>query len=293
MDFASAFNFLTEFGCGYVLLGCFSRILNFLGMFLIFGFCLKALRFGWHAKSLICFLCDYRGIPRIRLCLEDRVREASKSKAEKGRGSDPLKSPAQNATSPIKRSSHVSREKWNANSEDGSENEREVINEDEVFDAMALRKLVKMERRKANAAWSDLEKERTAAASSAEEAMAMILRLQNEKSAAEIEANQFRRMAEGRLEYDQEVIEELQWMITQHEIQKSLLEEQLGVYKEELKLFVREEEINELEVDVDSGVVESPEINELEVDVDSGGIVEDDPDDHSVISSPETESQTL
>jgi len=161
------------------------------------------------------------------------------------------------------------------------ENEKEVGNEDEVFDVMTLRKIVKMERLKANAACADLETERTAAASSAEEAMAMILRLQNEKSAAEIQATQFRRMAEQKLDYDQEVIESLQWTITQHEVQKCELEDQVELCREDLRQFMRDEDIEQLEVEVSR---EYAYDNEEE---------DGDRDGNSVVSSSETESQIL
>ncbi|TKY59433.1 Myosin-binding protein 2 [Spatholobus suberectus] len=204
-----------------------------------------------------------------------RRSEASKSKTK------PLKKVSRpSSSSSFRKRPNGTREKGRAGSEDGSEgqgeNEREVGSEDEVFDAMTLRKFVKMVRRKANAACADLEKERTAAASSAEEAMAMILRLQNEKSAAEIQATQFRRMAEQKLDYDQEVIESLQWTITQHESQKSELEDQLGFVREELKEFMRDDEMDQLEVEVSKGYT-----------------YDDDPDGNSVDSSSETESQTL
>ncbi|RYR18715.1 hypothetical protein Ahy_B03g063330 [Arachis hypogaea] len=221
MTFAPAFSFLTELGCGYVLLSCFSRLLNLLGMFLMLTFCIKFLRFAWHAKNHFRFFCDSGGIPRYRIILDyDTLPEPPKSKVAE---IDPAKSPSITGLSPSKRGS-----RGNAYSEEASDTESLIVDEDDVFDVISLRRLVKMERRKANVAWSDLEKERTAAASSAEEAMAMILRLQNEKSSAEIESNQFRRMADERQGYEQELIEELQWTINQHEIQKNILEDQMG-----------------------------------------------------------------
>ncbi|KAF3669591.1 putative glutamine amidotransferaseC-like [Capsicum annuum] len=69
------------------------------------------------------------------------------------------------------------------------EYEDECNDEDKVFDVLSLRKMVKMERHRANSACSELEKERMAAATAAEETMGMILRLQNDKSLVEMEAN--------------------------------------------------------------------------------------------------------
>ncbi|OIV93140.1 hypothetical protein TanjilG_20802 [Lupinus angustifolius] len=271
MGFDFLFNFLTEFGCGYVLLGCFSIILKCIGMFLMFLFCFKVLRFVWYFKSLFRFQNDFGGIPRIRLCLGNAVWKVYGSKVEplENAGDDDslkLNSPTKNVSDA---SSNNAREKGNVNSEEGSEvkddtheSEREVVNEDEVFDVMVLRKLVKTERQKADAAIAELEKERTATASSAEEAMAMILRLQREKSTAEIQASQFQRMAEHKLDYDQDVIESLEWMITQHESQRSYLEEQIGIYRKELKQHLSDDELKQLEFDInrDGSGVPSSEI---------------------------------
>jgi hypothetical protein len=127
------------------------------------------------------------------------------------------------------------------------EKEKEVDPEDEVFDVMTLRRMVKMERHKYFSACAEIEKERVAASSAAEEAMAMILRLQSDKSSTEIQANQFRRMVEERQEYDQEVIESLRWDVLQLENQKSFLEHDLGVYKEKLRQFMRDDEIELIE----------------------------------------------
>ncbi|XP_004504868.1 uncharacterized protein [Cicer arietinum] len=248
----SFFNFLTEFGCGFVLLACLSRLLNFLGMVLMLGFCFKILHFGWRFKGTLRFLCDFGGVPRIRFCLENLVWEVSKPKIKSlGNGSDP------NTNSSTKKSSNAAGEKVSASSEDGLEgkddSEIESRDEDDLFDVKTLRKLVKIQRKKANAAFAELDKERTASSSSAEEAMAMILRLQSEKSSVEIQANQFRRMAEQKLEYDDEVIESLQWAITRHESHSSVLEEQLRIYREELKQYLGEDEIKQLEGDVSRG----------------------------------------
>jgi len=238
------------------------------------GFCFKILHFGWHFKGALRFLCDFGRMPRIRLCLENFVLEVSKKKIPSlENGSDP------NTNSSTQKRSNVAGERLNGRLDDRSErkddSETQVQDVDEVFDVKTLRNLIKIERRKANAAFAELDKERIAASSSAEEAMAMILRLQSEKSSAEIQANQFRRVAEQKLEYDDEVIESLEWTITRHESHRSVLEEQLRVYREELKQYLGEDEINQIEADVSRG----RSFENEEVD--------------SVVSSPETESQTL
>ena len=132
--------------------------------------------------------------------------------------------------------------------EDGNEeDEEECYDEDEEFDVMALRKMVKIERQRANAADAELEKERMAAASAAEEAMAMILRLQSVKSSTDMQANQYRRMAEQKQQYDQEVIRSLQWIVMKHESNRSLLEDQLRLCRQKLKLYMKGDEVDERE----------------------------------------------
>ncbi|CAL5358253.1 unnamed protein product [Camellia sinensis] len=114
--------------------------------------------------------------------------------------------------------------------------EQECHEEDEEVDVMALRKLMRIERQKANAAYLELEKERLAAATAAEEAMAMILKLQNDKSLIEMEANQYQRLTEEKQLHDQEVIHSLRWIVMKHESERGLLEDQLRFFRQKLKL---------------------------------------------------------
>ncbi|KAL6218367.1 hypothetical protein ACLB2K_011581 [Fragaria x ananassa] len=98
------------------------------------------------------------------------------------------------------------------NDDNDSESDDESViscKEDEVFDVLLLRNMVKIERRRGNKARAELEKERMAAASAAEEAMAMILRFQNEKSSSKIQANHYRQIAKQKRQYDESVIQSL------------------------------------------------------------------------------------
>lgn len=87
----------------------------------------------------------------------------------------------------------------------------------------ALRKLVKMERRRADAALAEVERERAASATAAEEAMAMIQRLQREKNSIEMAANQQRRLSEAKHVHDEEVIQSLEWVLWRREAELRLL----------------------------------------------------------------------
>ncbi|VVA91751.1 unnamed protein product [Arabis nemorensis] len=73
--------------------------------------------------------------------------------------------------------------------------------------------MVKRERKRGDCMKIELEKERLAAESAAEEAMAMLLKLRMEKSSVEMEAKQYKRVAEQKQIYDQQVIQSLQWML--------------------------------------------------------------------------------
>lgn len=118
----------------------------------------------------------------------------------------------------------------NPHSDAGSENsktEAKLFPEDQTSDEILLRDLVKFERQRAEAALSELEKERLAATTAAEEAMSMIMRLQREKSSIEIEAKQYRRLAEGKQVHDQEVIGFLRSVIGELERDLNALAEEL------------------------------------------------------------------
>ncbi|KAI4299182.1 hypothetical protein L6164_032664 [Bauhinia variegata] len=245
MDCASTLHILTqasEIGCGVVLLGSFSRIFNVLGLLLILVCSMKIFSVGWNSICSMRFVCEYGRIPTVCYCI-------------KNEGYNPKISPCKCGSVKFLRKSIVGNETANSNrdviSKDGGEETddrvKEVYPEDEETDVMTLREMVKIERQRANAAFTELEKERMAASSAAEEAMAMILRLQNEKSSVEIQANQYRRMALQKQEYDEEVVDSLRWLVMEYEGERSELEDQLGLYREKLRHYMREEEIDQLE----------------------------------------------
>ncbi|KAJ6793016.1 Uncharacterized protein M6B38_112355 [Iris pallida] len=78
----------------------------------------------------------------------------------------------------------------------------------------------------------ELEKERSAAATAADEAMAMILRLQSEKATMEMESSQYRRMIEEKFAYDEEEMEILKEIIVRREKEKHVLEKEVETYRQ-------------------------------------------------------------
>ncbi|KAE9603364.1 putative GTD-binding domain-containing protein [Lupinus albus] len=82
------------------------------------------------------------------------------------------------------------------------------------------------------ALYVELEKERAAAATAADEAIAMILRLQEEKASAEMEMRQYQRMIEERVNYDEEEMNVLQDIIIKRERENHFLENELEAYRQ-------------------------------------------------------------
>ncbi|KAA8536371.1 hypothetical protein F0562_028849 [Nyssa sinensis] len=219
--------------------------------------CLKfVLQYGCQCKGLLQFQCDFRGKSsdmRNGVCAKNGFDGTCISKISSCKcgllnflkNSDPPRIDKLEGTKEVMNGNN-SDVKAKMLLDDGDEqesygDEQESYGEDE-FDVIVLRKLIKTERQRANAACLELEKERTAAATAVEEAMAMILRLQNEKSLIEMEANQFRRLAEGKQLHDQEVIQSLRWILMKHESERSLLEDQLRLCRRKLKLHMKGDE---------------------------------------------------
>lgn len=73
----------------------------------------------------------------------------------------------------------------------------------------------------------ELEEERQAASSGADEALAMILRLQAEKAAERMEAEQFRRVAEERIQHDEDTLAFLKAVVFHQEMEISSLNRRL------------------------------------------------------------------
>nr|TKS12972.1 hypothetical protein D5086_0000057740 [Populus alba] len=202
---------------------------------------LRFLQFTWHGKSLVQFLCGFRGEssdPKNGFCSKLDFDKLCDTK---------IPSCLENSKAKNEDSSMTRKEVVNDGVLDDDDCEREYSVEDEEYDVTALRRLVKIERLRADMAHAELEKERMASASAADEAMAMIFRLQNEKSSTEIEAKQYRQLAEQKQEFLQEVIESLQWDMINLEHERSEMEENLRLYREKLRQYVKSDEVDQFE----------------------------------------------
>ncbi|PWA73826.1 hypothetical protein CTI12_AA258590 [Artemisia annua] len=82
------------------------------------------------------------------------------------------------------------------------------------------------------ALYVELEKERNAAATAADEAMSMILRLQEEKASIEMELRQYQRMIEEKSAYDEEEMNILKEIVLRREREKHFLEKEVEAYRQ-------------------------------------------------------------
>ncbi|KAK9705698.1 hypothetical protein RND81_07G076300 [Saponaria officinalis] len=79
--------------------------------------------------------------------------------------------------------------------------------------------------------YNELDDERESSATAADETLSMILRLQGEKAAMEMEASQYKRIAEEKMCHAQETVEIFQELIYQKEMQIASLSFQVQAYR--------------------------------------------------------------
>ncbi|CAN6303798.1 unnamed protein product [Urochloa humidicola] len=92
-------------------------------------------------------------------------------------------------------------------------------------------------RKSLNSLYAELENERNAAAIAADETMAMINRLQEQKAAMQMEAIQYQRLMEEQSEYDQEALQRLNELVVKREKEKQDLERELELYRHKVHLY--------------------------------------------------------
>ncbi|CAM6074412.1 unnamed protein product [Sphagnum tenellum] len=122
-------------------------------------------------------------------------------------------------------------EEASSNASSGLDNNRDL---EENGENERLLKALRDEREAQAALYHELEKERNAAATAANEAMAMITRLQEEKALVQMEARQFQRMVEEKAVYDQEAMEILKEVLARREEEKNQLEDEMRKCKTKL-----------------------------------------------------------
>ncbi|KAL5544313.1 hypothetical protein UlMin_008097 [Ulmus minor] len=119
-----------------------------------------------------------------------------------------------------------------------------VLNEADIDSILhGLKTQVRLDRKSLMDLYMELDEERSASAVAANNAMAMITRLQAEKAAVQMEALQYQRMMEEQLEYDQEALQASNDMLVKREDDMKVLEAELEVYREKYGL-LKEESLN-------------------------------------------------
>lgn len=102
---------------------------------------------------------------------------------------------------------------------------------DEANTIRILEQAVEEEHAARSALLLELEKERSAAATATDEAMGMILRLQEEKALIEMEARQYQRLIEEKSSYDEEEMKILKEILLRREREKHFLEKEVEAYR--------------------------------------------------------------
>ncbi|KAL5132048.1 Myosin-binding protein 2 [Glycine soja] len=97
-----------------------------------------------------------------------------------------------------------------------------------------LKSALKSERKALSTLYAELEEERSASAIAANQTMAMINRLQEEKAAMQMEALQYQRMMEEQSKYDHEALQLLNELMMKREKEKLELEKELEVYRKKV-----------------------------------------------------------
>ncbi|KAH7427968.1 hypothetical protein KP509_10G069300 [Ceratopteris richardii] len=160
---------------------------------------------------------------------------------------------------------------------------------------MTLLKALQDQGKSLKTLYEELDEERNAAETAANEAMAMILRLQEEKAALQIKADHYQRMAEEKSLHDEHAIQLLEEDLFKMENERILLEEELNELQIRLSLeedlcrkknerILLVEELNELrsslvQVDIDN--------------VDRMGLLKEEAQHHSTTSKPDISLSTI
>lgn len=129
-----------------------------------------------------------------------------------------------------------------------------------------LKRQVEHDQRALKDLYKELEEERNAAAIAANQAMAMITRLQEEKASLHMEASQHLRMMEEQAEYDMEALERANDLLAEKEKEMQDLEAQLELYR---KMYREGSVVSELQKDDfmlkgSKGIVENHTVAQVE-----------------------------
>ncbi|KAJ1421775.1 GTD-binding domain [Sesbania bispinosa] len=109
-----------------------------------------------------------------------------------------------------------------------------------------LKRQVRLDRKSLMALYMELDEERSASAVAANNAMAMITRLQAEKAAVQMEALQYQRMMEEQAEYDEEALQATNDMLLKREEDIRAMEAELEIYRNKFGCLAEEDILKEV-----------------------------------------------
>lgn len=138
---------------------------------------------------------------------------------------------------------HYLYKKTNENGECGANDGNATNGGEPVTTVEQLKAALMAESRALSALYAELEEERSASAIAANQTMAMITRLQEEKAAMQMEALQYQRMMEEQSEYDQEALQLLNELMNKREREKQELEKELEIYQKKVLDYEEKERI--------------------------------------------------
>ncbi|KAG2321256.1 hypothetical protein Bca4012_055808 [Brassica carinata] len=116
----------------------------------------------------------------------------------------------------------------------------EVLDGDSILHH--LNRQVRLDRKSLMDLYMELDEERSASAVAANNAMAMITRLQAEKAAVQMEALQYQRMMDEQAEYDQEALQSMNGLLIKREEDMKELEAEVEAYRLRFGLLMGEDE---------------------------------------------------
>ncbi|OVA05299.1 Zein-binding domain [Macleaya cordata] len=119
-----------------------------------------------------------------------------------------------------------------------------------------LKRQVEHDRKSMSALYKELEEERNASAIAANQAMAMITRLQEEKASLHMEALQYLRMMEEQAEYDVEALQKANDLLAEREKEMQDLEAELEMYRQKFPDELMVDEIQDSWCDLNGGDVQ-------------------------------------
>ncbi|KAG2273771.1 hypothetical protein Bca52824_056326 [Brassica carinata] len=130
-----------------------------------------------------------------------------------------------------------------------------------------LKETVRSEQEALRGLYAELEEERSASAIAANQTMAMITRLQEEKAKVQMEALQYQRMMEEQAEYDQEALQLLNHLMVKREKEKEELQRELDVCRAKVLQYEKNKTKCESDDGDDGDKKEEDNCSETDVDL--------------------------